>query len=78
MNSEKKFEIFRMFFSILIAILVSFILIFMVSKQPVDAIIALVTGPFKSKRNLADVVEAIDPADLYRYRCLHHVFGKPD
>lgn len=61
MNSEKKFEIFRMFFSILIALLVSFALIFLVSDQPVDAIVALVTGPLKSKRNLANVVESMIP-----------------
>lgn len=61
MNSEKRFEIFRMFFSILIAVLVSFVLIFMVSEQPVDAIVALVTGPLKSKRTIANVVEAMIP-----------------
>ena len=48
MSSEKRFEIFRMFFSIVIALLVSFILIFLVSEQPVEAIVALVTGPFQS------------------------------
>lgn len=61
MNSGKRFELIRMFFSILIALLVSFLLIFMVSEQPVDAIVALVTGPFKSKRNLANVVESMIP-----------------
>ena len=61
MSSEKRFEIFRMFFSIVIALLVSFILIFLVSEQPVEAIVALVTGPFQSKRNLANVVEAMIP-----------------
>ena len=61
MSSEKKFEIFRLFFSILIALLVSFALIFMVSKQPVEAIVALVTGPFRSGRNLANVLESMIP-----------------
>ncbi|MBQ9492803.1 MAG: ABC transporter permease [Oscillibacter sp.] len=61
MSAEKRFEIFRLFFSILIALLVSFALIFLVSKQPVAAIMALITGPFKSGRNLANVVEAMIP-----------------
>ena len=39
MSSQKKFEIFRMFFSIVIALLVSFVLIFIVSDEPVDAIV---------------------------------------
>lgn len=60
-NSAKRFEIFRMFFAILIALLVSFVLIFFVSDQPVDAIIALITGPLSSKRNLANVVESMIP-----------------
>lgn len=60
-NSVKRFEIIRMFFSILIALLVSFVLIFFVSEQPVEAITTLITGPFKSKRNLANVVEAMIP-----------------
>lgn len=61
MNSQKRFEIFRMFFSILIALLVSFLLIFLVSEQPVEAIVTLVTGPLQSKRNLANVVESMIP-----------------
>ena len=61
MSSQKKFEIFRMFFSIVIALLVSFVLIFIVSDEPVDAIILLITGPFKSTRNLANVVESMIP-----------------
>ena len=60
-NSAKRFEIIRMFFAILIALLVSFILIFFVSEQPVEAIIALVTGPLRSKRNMANVVESMIP-----------------
>ena len=60
-NSAKRFEIFRMFFAIVIALLVSFVLIFFVSDQPVDAIIALITGPLSSKRNMANVVESMIP-----------------
>ena len=60
-NSAKRFEIIRMFFAIVIALLVSFVLIFFVSDQPVEAIVALITGPLKSKRNLANVVESMIP-----------------
>ena len=60
-NSAKRFEIIRMFFAIVIALLVSFVLIFFVSDQPVEAIIALITGPLRSKRNLANVVESMIP-----------------
>ena len=60
-NSAKRFEIIRMFFAIVIALLVSFVLIFFVIDQPVEAIIALITGPLRSKRNLANVVESMSP-----------------
>ena len=50
-----------MFFSVLIALAVSFVLIFAVSKQPVDAIVALVTGPFQSKRSIGNVFESMIP-----------------
>ena len=60
-NSAKRFEVIRMFFAIVIALLVSFVLIFFVSDQPVDAIVALITGPLSSKRNLANVVESMIP-----------------
>ncbi|MCI8418252.1 MAG: ABC transporter permease [Lachnospiraceae bacterium] len=61
MNSAKRFDLFRMLFSVLIALLISFVLIFFVSEEPVTAIITLITGPFKSKRNLGNVVEAMVP-----------------
>lgn len=61
MSSEKRFELIRMLFSIVIALAVSFILIFAVSKQPVDAIVALVTGPLKSKRSIGNVFEKMVP-----------------
>lgn len=60
-NSAKRFEVLRMFFAIVIALLVSFVLIFFVSDQPVDAIVALITGPLTSKRNLANVAESMIP-----------------
>lgn len=60
-NSVKRFEVIRMFFSILIALLVSFVLIFFVSDQPITAITKLIAGPLENKRNLANVVESMIP-----------------
>ncbi len=50
-----------MFFSILIALAVSFLLIFLVSKEPVEAIRLLVTGPLQKKRNIGNVFEKMIP-----------------
>ena len=61
MNSAKRFDMFRMFFSVLIALLVSFVIIFFVSSEPVTAITTLITGPLKSKRNMGNVIEAMVP-----------------
>lgn len=61
MNSVKRFDMFRMLFSILIALLISFLMIFCVSDQPLTAIGYLLTGPLSSKRNLGNVIEAMIP-----------------
>lgn len=61
MNSTLKFDVLRMVFAIGIALAVSFLIIFMVSEQPVTAIIKLLTGPLESKRNFFNVVEAMIP-----------------
>ena len=58
-SSVKRFELFRMLFAI--ALLVSFGIIFLVSSQPLTAIYTLITGPFKSRRNFANVIEAMIP-----------------
>ena len=60
-SSVKRFELFRMLFAIAIALLVSFGIIFLVSSQPLTAIYTLITGPFKSRRNFANVIEAMIP-----------------
>lgn len=61
MNSNTKFNILRTILSIGIALLISFIIIFLTSKQPVDAIVALLTGPLKSIRRFGNVIEAMIP-----------------
>ena len=60
-SSVKRFELFRMLFAIAIALLVPFGIIFLVSSQPLTAIYTLITGPFKSRRNFANVIEAMIP-----------------
>lgn len=58
---EKRFNILRMFVAIMIALLISLALIFFVSKEPLDAIKYLVTGPFKNIRSIGNVLEAMCP-----------------
>lgn len=61
MSSAKKFDMFRTVFSVLIALAISFVIIFMVSEQPVEAIKYLLIGPFTSKRSMGNVVESMIP-----------------
>ncbi len=61
MNNAKRFDLFRMFFSVLIALLISFVIIFLVSSEPVTAITTLITGPLKNKRSIGNVIEAMIP-----------------
>ena len=61
MNSTKKFEAMRTAMAILIALLISFGVIFLVSEDPLNAIKWLLTGPLTSKRNFFNVVEAMIP-----------------
>ena len=61
MSSEKRFELIRMLFSIVIALLISFLLIFIVSDQPIEAITTLITGPLQGKRSIGNVFERMVP-----------------
>lgn len=61
MNSIKKFEAMRTAMAILIALLISFGVIFLVSDDPFNAIKWLLTGPLTSKRNFFNVVESMIP-----------------
>lgn len=49
MNSNTKFNILRTVLSIFIALLISFGIIFLTSKEPVNAIIQLLTAISKSE-----------------------------
>lgn len=61
MNSAKRFDILRTLLSVMIALGISFILIFMLSEQPVEAIKNLLFGPLSSKRNMGNVIESMIP-----------------
>ena len=61
MNSNTKFNILRTGLSISIALLISFGIIFLTSKEPVNAIVQLLTGPLQSQRRFGNVIEAMIP-----------------
>ena len=59
MNSAKRFDMVRTVFSVLIALAISFVIIFLVSDQPLEAIKYLLIGPFTNKRSMGNVVESM-------------------
>lgn len=61
MNSNTKFNILRTLLSVGIALLISFVIIFLTSKQPVTAIVQLLTGPLQSTRRFGNVIESMIP-----------------
>jgi len=61
MNSNTKFNILRTLLSVGIALFISFVLIFFTSKEPVLAIVKLLTGPLESTRRFGNVIEAMIP-----------------
>lgn len=61
MSSVKKFEALRTVFAVVVALVISFVIIFLVSEQPLEAIKQLLTGPLSSKRNMGNVLEAMVP-----------------
>ena len=61
MNSNTKLNILRIVLSVLIALLISFGIIFITSEEPVKAIIQLLTGPLQSQRRFGNVIEAMIP-----------------
>lgn len=61
MNSNTKFNVLRTVLSVGIALLISFGIIFITSKEPVNAIVQLLTGPLQSQRRFGNVIEAMIP-----------------
>lgn len=58
---EKNIEIIRVFIAILISLLIVFVIIILISKDPFTAINSFVFGPFASLRRIASVVEQSVP-----------------
>ncbi len=61
MSSAKRFDMIRTVLSVAIAFLISFVIIFFVSEQPLEAIKYLLIGPFTNRRSLGNVVESMIP-----------------
>lgn len=61
MNSNTKFNVLRTVLSVGIALLISFLIIFLTSQEPVKAIVQLLTGPLQSTRRFGNVIEAMIP-----------------
>ncbi|KGK88815.1 ABC transporter permease [Clostridium sp. HMP27] len=58
---ETQFEVIRTFVAILLAMTLAFLIILGISKQPINAITTLFTGPFSSIRRFGNVIEMSIP-----------------
>lgn len=61
MNREKSFNILRTAVAMLAAILVAFVIIILISDQPVQSILIFLLQPFSSGRYLGNIVETAIP-----------------
>ena len=61
MSRERSFTIIRTAVSMLVAILVAFVIIVLVSDQPVESIKIFLLRPFSTKRYLGNIVETAVP-----------------
>lgn len=61
MSRERSFNIIRTIVSMLVAILVAFVIILLVSDQPVESIRIFLLAPFSTKRYLGNIVETAVP-----------------
>ena len=61
MNREKSFYIMRTMVAMGISILVAFLVIFLVSKTPLESIRLFILGPFSKTRYIGDIVTAAIP-----------------
>ena len=61
MNREKSFNILRTAVAMLAALLVAFVIIILISDQPIQSILIFLFQPFSSKRYLGNIVETAIP-----------------
>lgn len=60
-RQETLFDLLRTLFAILISLLIVFVVIFLVSEEPWQAISAFITGPFSTVRRMGNVLEKMTP-----------------
>ncbi|HHT96746.1 MAG TPA: ABC transporter permease [Clostridiales bacterium] len=60
-NVEKQFEILRTLVAIAIALSIAFIIILLISDNPINALASFVIGPLTTTRRLGNIVEALIP-----------------
>lgn len=61
MNKERKFELIRTLVSVMIAIIIAFTIILLISDQPLEALRTFVLGPISSTRYIGNIVEMAIP-----------------
>lgn len=61
MNFEKKFDIIRTFVAVVISLILGFVIILMVSKEPISTIYYFVVGPLTKSRYFGNVIELAIP-----------------
>ncbi len=61
MNRERSFNVLRTAVSLLIALLAAYLIIFLVSGTPLEAVKIFTLGPFDSPRHIGNIVEAAIP-----------------
>lgn len=61
MNKERKFELIRTLVSVMIAIVLAFAIILLISDQPLEALKTFVVGPLASKRYIGNIIEMAIP-----------------
>ena len=61
MNREKSFQIMRTLVSLLIALLLAYVIIFCISKTPLESIRIFTFGPFDSLRHIGNIIETALP-----------------
>ena len=61
MNKERKFELIRTLVSVMIAIVLAFAIILLISNQPLEALKTFVVGPLSSTRYIGNIIEMAIP-----------------
>lgn len=61
MNRLSKVELARTFLAIFIALVITFILIFFISENPVEAIMEFIMGPLQTRRRIGNIIEETIP-----------------